>query len=138
VVRDEASGEVVELRCSYDPATRGGDSPDGRKVKGTLHWVSARHAVQARVRLYDTLFTEADPGAARHGGDWLRMLNPASLTVREACRLEPSLAQAQPGQRFQFERSGYFCVDSDSGGPGGLVFNRTVGLRDSWARQKGG
>jgi glutaminyl-tRNA synthetase len=136
VIRDPASGAITELRCSYDPQTRGGDSPDGRKVRGTLHWVSARHAVPATVRLYDTLFSEPDPGAARHGGDWTALLNPASLQVLEECMLEPSLALAAAGERFQFERTGYFCVDPDTTG-GSVVFNRTVGLRDSWARVKG-
>jgi len=137
VVRDPASGEILELRCRYDPQTRGGDSPDGRKVKGTLHWVSVAHAVEARVRLYETLFNDPDPGSARHQSDWAELLNPDSLRELPGCKLEPSLAGAEPGQRFQFERTGYFCVDPDSDAQRGLVFNRTVSLRDSWAKLKG-
>ncbi len=129
VVKDP-SGAVTELRCSYDPATRGGDAPDGRKVKATLHWVSAQHALDAQVRLYDRLFTTAAPGDDR---DYRDELNPASLEVLQACKLEPGVASAQPGARFQFERLGYFCVDPDSK-PGALVFNRTVTLKDTWAR----
>jgi glutaminyl-tRNA synthetase len=131
VVKD-ARGEVVELRCSYDPATRGGDAPDGRKVKGTIHWVSARHAVSAEARLYDTLFSDEDP--MRHEGrDFTEFLNPSSLELVGDAWLEPSVAGASPGSRFQFERLGYFCVDPDSK-PDRLVVNRTVTLRDSWAR----
>ncbi|UCG33709.1 MAG: glutamine--tRNA ligase, partial [Phycisphaerales bacterium] len=126
-------GEVIELRCTYDPATRGGDSPDGRKVKATLHWVSAEHALPAEVRLYDHLFTRADPDDVLEGQDYKVSLNPDSLQVLTGCVVEPSLAGAAPGTRFQFERQGYFCVDPDSAG-GRLVFNRTVGLRDTWAR----
>jgi glutaminyl-tRNA synthetase len=133
VVRDRASGEVVEVRCAYDPATRGGDAPDGRRVKGTLHWVSAAHAVEAEVRLYDTLFTQPVPGGGEQG-DWKADLNPRSLEVLTGCRLEPSLAGATPGQRYQFERNGYFCVDSRDSTPRRLVFNRIVSLRDSWAK----
>ncbi len=131
VVKD-ASGQVVELRCTWDPQSLGGDAPDGRKVKGTLHWVSATEAVSAEVRLYDRLFTAEDPMDVAEGGDWRDTLNPASLEVVQA-RLEPSLASAAVGQRFQFERNGYFCVDLDAK-PGALVFNRTVGLKDSWAK----
>jgi glutaminyl-tRNA synthetase len=131
VVKD-ARGELVELRCSYDPATRGGDAPDGRKVKGTIHWVSARHAVSAEARLYETLFSDEDP--MRHEGrDFTEFLNPASLELVSDAWLEPSVAGASPGSRFQFERLGYFCVDPDSK-PDGLVVNRTVTLRDSWAK----
>jgi len=126
-----AAGEVVELRCTYDPATRGGDAPDGRKVKATLHWVSAAHAVNAEVRLYDRLFTVENPGAG--DTDFLTQMNPGSLEVVTDARIEPSLASATPGTRYQFERLGYFCVDTDSR-PGAPVFNRTVGLRDSWAK----
>ena len=134
VVKDEA-GEVVELRCTYDPETRGGQSPDGRKVKGTIHWVSARHAVDAEVRLYEHLFTSERPDEE---DDFLSTLNPDSLEVVAAAKVEPSLADARPGERFQFERLGYFAVDSDSG-PGSPVFNRTVSLRDTWAKvNKGG
>ncbi|HET8715240.1 MAG TPA: glutamine--tRNA ligase, partial [Holophagaceae bacterium] len=111
----------------------GGDAPDGRKVKGTLHWVSAPHAVKAEVRLYDRLFTAPDPMDTPEGGDWRATLNPASLEVLADARLEPSLAGAQPGDRFQFERLGYFCMDPDTR-PGAPVFNRTVGLKDSWAK----
>jgi glutaminyl-tRNA synthetase len=131
VVKD-ARGELVELRCSYDPATRGGDAPDGRKVKGTIHWVSARHAVSAEARLYDTLFTDEDP--MRHEGrDFTEFLNPSSLELVGDAWVEPSVAGASPGSRFQFERLGYFCVDPDSK-PDRLVVNRTVTLRDSWAK----
>jgi glutaminyl-tRNA synthetase len=132
VVKD-ASGEIVELRCTYDPATRGGDSPDGRRVKSTLHWVSAPHAIRAVVRLYDRLFTVEDPERAPEGGTFLDHLNPRSLETIGDCPVEPSLGTAAPGTRVQFERLGYFAVDSDSR-PGALVFNRTVSLRDSWAK----
>jgi glutaminyl-tRNA synthetase len=127
-----ADGEVVELRCTYDPETRGGDSPDGRKVKATLHWVSAPHAACAEVRLYDTLFSSPDPGA---DGDFLEDVNPDSLEVIEDARLEPSLGALEPGQRVQLERLGYFCADPEST-PERPVFNRTVTLRDTWAKMK--
>jgi glutaminyl-tRNA synthetase len=135
VERDEA-GEVIGLRCTYDPATRGGDAPDGRKVKATLHWVSAADALDVEVRLYDRLFTSETPGAR---GDYRDDLNPASLEVLRGCRIEPGVADAAPGTRYQFERLGYFCVDPDSH-PGALVFNRTVALKDTWAKiaQRGG
>ncbi len=126
-----AAGEVTGLICTYDPATRGGDSPDGRKVKGTLHWVSAKHAVKAEVRLYDRLFKHETPDAGDR--DFLQELNPASLETVSNAQLEPALATAQAGERFQFERLGYFCVDPDSK-PGALVFNRTVSLKDAWAK----
>ena len=126
-----AAGEVVELRCTYDPATRGGDAPDGRKVKATLHWVSVPHAGDAEVRLYDRLFTVENPGAG--DTDFLTQMNPASLDVVTHAKVEPSLVAAAPGTRFQFERLGYFCADLDSG-PGAPIFNRTVGLKDSWAK----
>ena len=132
VVRDEDTGDIVELRCSYDPDSRGGSSPDGRRVRGTLHWVSAQHALPAEVRLYDTLFRNAHPD--EDSGPVEETLNPNSLTVIGAAQVEPSLAEAKPGDRFQFERQGYFCTDLNSGGANGLVFNRTVPLRDSWAR----
>jgi glutaminyl-tRNA synthetase len=132
VVKNE-TGAVVELRCTYDPATRGGDSPDGRRVKATLHWVPAAQALPVEVRLYDRLFAVDDPDRASEGATFLDNLNPASLEVLSDCRAEPSLAQARAGQRFQFERLGYFCVDPDSQ-PGALVFNRTVSLRDTWAK----
>ena len=128
-----AAGEIVELRCTYDPATRGGDSPDGRRVKATLHWVSAAHAVRAEVRLYDRLFSVEDPERPPEGKTFLDLMNPTSLEVVRDCPVEPSLATATPGSRFQFERLGYFAVDPDSQA-GGLVFNRTVSLRDTWAR----
>jgi len=127
-----AGGEVVELRCTYDPETRGGDAPDGRKVKATLHWVSAPQAVNAEVRLFDTLFSSPDPGA---DGDFLADLNPASLETIDDARLEPSLAGLEPGERVQFERLGYFCADPDTT-PERPVFNRTVTLRDTWAKVK--
>ena len=133
VVKDEA-GRVVELRCTYDPATRGGDAPDGRRVKATLHWVSAAHALSAQVRLYDSLFTKDNPNDTGDGSDFISNLNPDSLKVLEDCKLEPSLASAQGGQRVQFERLGYFCVDSEDSSPDRLVFNRTVTLRDAWAK----
>jgi glutaminyl-tRNA synthetase len=129
-VLKDAAGEVVELRCTYDPATRGGDAPDGRRVKGTLHWVSAAHAVPAEVRLYEPLFTRAEPGAE---GDFLADLNPHSLEVLTGCRLEAHLADALHGEVVQFERQGYFCLDPDAT-PERLIFNRTVALRDSWAK----
>ncbi len=130
VVKDDA-GEVIELHCTYDPATRGGDAPDGRKVKATLHWVSAAHALEAEVRLYDRLFAVPVPGAG--GGNYLDDLNPNSLETLSSCRVEPGLGAAEPGYRCQFERLGYFCVDPDTTA-GRPVFNRTVPLRDTWAR----
>jgi len=132
VIKD-ADGNVTELRCTYDPETRGGDAPDGRKVKGTLHWVSARHALPAEVRLYEPLFAEEQPGALDEGADILDQLNPDSLEVIEDARVEPSLAGAEPGLGCQFERLGYFCVDPDSTADQ-LVMNRTVTLRDTWAK----
>jgi len=132
VVKDER-GEIVELRCTYDPATRGGDSPDGRKVKATLHWVSARHAFPVEVRLYDRLFSAEDPENAPDGKSFLENLNPNSLEVLTNAQAEPSLRAATPGTRVQFERLGYFCVDPDST-EDTLVFNRTVSLKDTWAR----
>lgn len=129
----DADGEVIELRCTYDPETRGGNAPDGRKVKGTIHWVSADHAVDAQVRLYDHLFSQPDPDDTESGQDWLSNLNPNSLEEIPQAKLEASLATAKVGQRFQFERNGYFCVDQDSTADQ-LIFNRTVTLRDSWAK----
>ena len=134
VIKNPATGEITELRCTYDPATRGGDAPDGRRVKATLHWVSARHAVDAEVRLYDTLFTKRDAGEVEEGVDWKANLSPKSLEVLRGCKVEPGLAGAAPGSRFQFERLGYFCVDSRDSKPGKPVFNRTVTLRDPWAK----
>ncbi|RLC92429.1 MAG: glutamine--tRNA ligase [Chloroflexi bacterium] len=133
VVKDEQTGEVVELHCTYDPETRGGAAPDGRKVRGTLHWVSAAHALEAEVRLYNRLFTKADPDDAPEGLDFRANLNPNSLEVLTECRVEPSLAGAEVGSHYQFLRLGYFCVDPDSLA-GKLVFNRTVPLRDTWAK----
>ena len=130
VVKDE-NGDVVELHCTYDPESKGGSSPDGRRVQATLHWVSAEHAVDAEVRLYNHLFESADPSG---GGDFISGLNPESLVTLASCKVEPSLADAEPGARYQFERQGYFCVDAVDSAPGRLVFNRTVSLRDSWAR----
>jgi glutaminyl-tRNA synthetase len=132
VVKND-QGEVVDVHCSYDPATRGGDSPDGRKVKSTIHWVSADHAIDAEVRVYETLFTKEDPDDVAEGGEFTDNLNPSSLEVLANCKLEPSLAGAAPGSRYQFERLGYFCVDRDST-PQKLVLNRTVALRDTWAK----
>ena len=131
IVRDPHTGEITEIHCSYDPATRGGHAPDGRKVKGTIHWVSAMHAVQAEVRLYDRLFSVADPGKAE---DWRKLLNPDSLTVIDNAVVEPALGNVGPESRFQFERLGYFCADRRDHGKGKPVFNRTVSLRDSWAK----
>ncbi|HOE27651.1 MAG TPA: glutamine--tRNA ligase/YqeY domain fusion protein [bacterium] len=131
--KDPRTGEVTELRCRYDPATRGGHAPDGRKVKGTIHWLSAAHAVSAEARLYDHLFTAEDPSGGGEGTDWRTCLNPASREIVTGCLVEPALLGAAPGATFQFERLGYFCVDPDSA-PGKPVFNRTVALRDTWGR----
>lgn len=134
VIKD-AGGRVTELRCSYDPATKGGNAPDNRKVKGTIHWVSAQHAVEAEVRLYDHLFNKPDPDDVPEGQDYRVNLNPHSLVVLNNCKFEPSLANAVVGARYQFERTGYFSVDPDSR-PGALVFNRAVTLRDTWAKME--
>jgi glutaminyl-tRNA synthetase len=136
VVKDD-DGNVIELHCTYDPATRGGDAPDGRKVKATLHWVSARDALPIETRLYEHLFSVENPHSPPDGQTWLDTLNPNSLEVRTSCWVEPSVADAAIGSRFQFERLGYFCLDPDSK-PDALVFNRTATLRDSWlkAQQK--
>jgi len=133
VVKDEKTGEIVEVHCTYDPATKGGDAPDGRKVKSTLHWVSAGYALEAEVRLYDRLFSKEDPMDVEDGADYITYLNPNSLEVLTSCRVEPRLAGASPGSRYQFERLGYFCVDPDSS-PEKLVFNRVVSLRDTWSK----
>jgi len=133
VVKDPATGEVVEVHCTYDPATRGGNTPDGRKVKGTIHWVSAPHAVEAEVRLYDHLFTKPNPYDVPEGQDFIINMNPNSLERLPCCYVEPSLKDAAPGSRFQFERLGYFCVDPDSTAEK-RVFNRTVSLVDTWAK----
>jgi len=135
VVRDPASGEIVELRCSYDPATRGGSAPDGRKVKGTIHWVCASHSIEAEVRVYDRLFTVANPDAGKAGGGSYRdLLNPQSLEILRGCRLEPGLAAAGAADRYQFERLGYYCVDAVASTAVAPVFNQIVTLRDSWAK----
>jgi glutaminyl-tRNA synthetase len=132
VVKDERTGEIAEVRCTYDPATRGGDAPDGRRVRGTIHWVSAAHAAPAEVRLYEYLFLVPAPGADKD--DWKADLNPRSLERLARCWVEPSLKDAAPGGRHQFERNGYFCADVKDSAPGRPVFNRTVSLRDSWAK----
>ena len=134
VVKDE-DGNIVELRCTFDPESRGGSTPDGRKVRGTIHWVSAAHAVEAEVRLYDRLFNEENPMEVAEGGDISETVNPESLVVRPSCFVESTVRDAEPGARFQFERLGYFCVDPDST-PEKLVFNRTITLRDTWARMQ--
>jgi glutaminyl-tRNA synthetase len=132
VVKNE-QGEVVEVHCTYDPATRGGNAPDGRKVKATIHWASAAHAIDAEVRVYDNLFSKENPNDVPEGQDFTANLNPNSLEIINTAKLEPSLAGAAPGSRYQFERLGYFCVDPDSK-PGALVFNRTLALKDTWAK----
>jgi glutaminyl-tRNA synthetase len=132
VIKD-AQGNITEIHCTYDPATRGGDAPDGRKVKATMHWVSAKHALEAEVRLYSHLFDRPDPNNDSDGADFTSFISPNSLEVLPSCRVEPSLAGAAPGRRYQFERLGYFCVDPDSAGDK-LVFNRTVTLRDEWSK----
>jgi glutaminyl-tRNA synthetase len=137
-VKDEA-GNIVEVHCTYDPASRGGNSPDGRKVKATMHWVSTAHALGAEIRLYDKLFLKPDPNDVEEGPDGhprhdvLDNLNPNSLEILTGAKLEPSLAGAKPGEPYQFERVGYFCLDPDSK-DGNLVFNRTLPLKDSWAK----
>ena len=133
VIKDDGTGEATELHCTYDPQTRGGDAPDGRKVKATLHWVSAAHAIEAEVRLYGALFLKADPADVEEGHDFKSSINPESLVTLKSCRAEPSLSAADAGSLYQFERQGYFCVDADSSG-GRMVFNRTVTLRDTWAK----
>jgi glutaminyl-tRNA synthetase len=134
VVKDPQSGEIVELRCTYDPETKGGWSKDGRMVRGTLHWVSAPHAITAEVRLYDFLFSKEDPTEEADREDWHSALNPKSLEILNDCRVEPSLADANSGDRFQFLRKGYFCLDSEDSSPEKPVFNRTATLRDTWAK----
>ena len=133
VKKDPKTGEVIEVHCTYDPATRGGNAPDGRKVKSTIHWVSAAHALEAEVRLYENLFTKEDPNDVENGADFMSNVNRNSLEVLTSCRIEPFLAGAAPGNRYQFERMGYFCVDLDTT-PEKLVFNRTVSLRDDWVK----
>ncbi len=134
VVKDETTGEIKEIRCTYDPATKGGDSPDGRKVKATLHWVSASHAVDATIRLYDRLFLKPNPDEKEEGKTYKDFINPDSLTVLENCKLEPCLAGSKAGYFCQFERMGYFCIDAADSKPDALVFNRTATLRDAWAK----
>jgi glutaminyl-tRNA synthetase len=134
VVKDPATGEVIELHCTYDPQTRGGDAPDGRRVKGTLHWVSASHAIPAEVRLYEHLFLKENPNEVEEGKDFTDYLNPDSLKKLTNCMVEPGLAASAPGDRVQFERLGYFCVDTKDSNEGAPVFNRTVTLRDTWAK----
>ena len=136
VIKDPVTGEVTELRCSYDPETSGGHAPDGRKVKGTIHWVSASESVQADVRLYEHLLSCEDPNANQEGDDWRNHLNPNSVQVLEDCRVEACLASASPDERYQFERKGYFCLDRQDSTPEKLVFNRTVTLKDTWAKVK--
>jgi glutaminyl-tRNA synthetase len=134
VIKDAATGEVVELHCTYDPESKGGQTSDRRKVRGTSHWVSAAHAVEAEVRLYDTLFSKADPNDESDTEEFTDFLNPGSLEVLTGCLVEPGLSQAAPGSTVQFLRQGYFCVDSEDSTTERLVFNRTVPLRDSWAK----
>ena len=134
VVKDD-KGEPIEVHCIYDPASRGGNSADGRKVKSTIHWVSAAHAINAEIRLYDNLFSKEDPDDVPEGQDFTANLNPNSLETVTEAKLEPSLKSAEPGARYQFERLGYFCVDAASK-PGALVFNRTVALKDTWAKKQ--
>ena len=133
VIKDE-NGEITKLHCTYDPATRGGNAPDGRKVKSTLHWVSAKHALNAQVRLYDHLFLKEAPDDAARGSDFKSNINPDSLELLTDCKVEPSLADAAALNRYQFERLGYFCLDPDTSPDNGLIFNRTVTLRDTWAK----
>lgn len=134
VIKDEQTGKIIELRCTYDPETKGGWSSDGRKVRGTLHWVSASHSIKAEVRLYDRQFITENPTGGKDGADFMNYLNPNSLEILTSCYVEPGLASAEPESRYQFERLGYFCVDSVDSHEGALVFNRTATLRDSWAR----
>lgn len=134
VVKDSATGEIIQINCTYDPATRGGDAPDGRKVKATLHWVSAKDAIDAEVRLYDALFINRDPDDVPEGTDYKANLNPKSLEILSGCKLEPELGRAEKGSRFQFERLGYFYRDPVLAGHNKLVFNRTVSLKDTWAK----
>ena len=132
VIQDD-QGNVIELHCTYDPETAKGKTPDGRKIKGIIHWVSAEHAVDAQVRVYDRLFTDPNPGAAE---DFISLLNPNSLVIHNNAKLEPSLLEANAKDRFQFERVGYFCFDSVDSKPSNLVLNQTVSLRDTWAKKK--
>ena len=136
VIKDEASGEIIEVHCSYDPETKGGSAPDGRKVKSTIHWVSAQHSIEAEIRLYDRLCSDTQPDTS-NSKDLKDILNPHSITVVSTGRLEPSMAESEVGQRYQFERTGYFCLDEKDSSPSKLVFNRTVTLRDTWAKIQG-
>ncbi|MDY7035724.1 MAG: glutamine--tRNA ligase, partial [Thermodesulfobacteriota bacterium] len=138
VVKDDKTGKVVELHCVYDPETRGGWAQDGRKVRATLHWVSASHSIEAEVRLYDRLFLKANPADEKDGADFKAHLNPDSLETVTSCRVEPGLAGAALGSRYQFERLGYFCVDTKDSTDSALVFNRTVTLRDQWTKIRKG
>jgi glutaminyl-tRNA synthetase len=134
IVKDPYTGDILELHCTYDPETKGGDAPDGRKVKATLHWVSAAHAIEAKVRLYDHLFTAENPMDVKEGSDFTESLNPDSLEELTLCRLEPCLKDAENGMGYQFERLGYFCIDAEDSTPETPVFNRTVNLRDTWGK----
>jgi glutaminyl-tRNA synthetase len=136
VVKDAKTGQVIELRCTYDPMTKGGGSPDGRKVKATLHWISAVGSLGAEVRLYDRLFSRANPEESKDGTDFIAHLNPDSLDIMSSCRVESALEGAVPGSHYQFERLGYFCVDTKDSSEEALVFNRTVPLRDTWGKIK--
>ena len=133
-LKDDSTGEILELRCTYDPETRGGSAPDNRKVKATLHWVSAPHALPAEVRLYNRLFLKENPADVREGEDFTAHINPESLEILYDCRVEPGLAGAEPESIYQFERLGYFCADRHDCNPDRLVFNRSVTLRDAWAK----
>ena len=129
------NGEIIELHCTYDPESRGGSTPDGRKVRGTIHWVSALHALNVTVRLYDRLFSDPEPKPGQQDND-ITLLNPDSLRIVTNCKIEPGLSEAVPGINFQFERLGYFCIDSFDSNADNLVFNRTIPLRDSWAKMQ--
>jgi glutaminyl-tRNA synthetase len=133
VVKNDQTGEIEEIHCTYDPQTRGGYAPDGRKVQGTIHWVSIPHALDAEVRMYDRLFTVPNPSKVEDGKTFLDYLNPNSLRILSGCKVEPSLTKARPGDHYQFERKGFFCMDPDSSADH-LVFNLTVPLRDTWAK----
>jgi glutaminyl-tRNA synthetase len=134
VIKDKHTGEIIELRCTYDPETKGGSAPDGRKVKATIHWVSAKHTLETEVHLYDHLFDTPNPTSTDDNKNFKDHLNPGSLEILRSCRLEPSLKEAKPGEKYQFERLGYFCVDTIDSAHGHPVFNRTVSLRDTWAK----
>ena len=133
VVKDPNTGEVIELLCEYDPLTKGGNTPDGRRIQGTIHWLSVKHAQELEVRLYDNLFMKENPNEVEEGKTYLDNINPDSLSIIRA-KVEPSLRSAKPGEKYQFERLGYFCVDSKHSKPNEPVFNRTVTLRDTWAK----